>query len=485
MRGSWPFPATLVLVLAWGGLAFGAEFTWAYGPLLVLAAVAGWLGLLARREAAPRPAHRGLALALGLVMAAAIAQVVPLPARAVAALSPARDAAEYERLFAEAAMRELDEPAAGRSTTGPRPLSIAPARTWLGLAFLAALGLLLLGTAHGLAVTGAVGLARAIVILGAGGAFLQIVQNASASSVVYGIFEPRQFGYTSAPFVNRNHTAGWLVMALSLALGHLGGGVARAMRGVRPTWRDRLVWFSTPDASETVLTAFAIGVIGIAIVSTESRSGVLCLLLAVLLFVWWSVLRQRARSRRAVLATHLGFVLIAAAALGGADAVGRRFAAEGAWESLGGRLHIWQDTLRIVRDFPLTGTGLNTFGIAMLHYQTGDRAQLYIESHNDYLQLAAEGGWLLGVPAAIFLLTLVREIRRRFRAGEDDTRTYWLRAGAVIGLAVMAFQSVWDFTLQMPGAAALFVVLAAIAVHRPAPRVGVSGPAGRPRAGTG
>jgi hypothetical protein len=38
----------------------------------------------------------------------------------------------------------------------------------------------------------------------------------------------------------------------------------------------------------------------------------------------------------------------------------------------------------------------------------------------------------------------------------DDTRTYWLRAGAVTALIAIAFQSIFDFTLQMPGAAALF-----------------------------
>ena len=36
-------PAT-VAVLGWGALAFGAEFSWAYAPLLVLCATVGLLG---------------------------------------------------------------------------------------------------------------------------------------------------------------------------------------------------------------------------------------------------------------------------------------------------------------------------------------------------------------------------------------------------------------------------------------------------------
>ena len=79
----------------------------------------------------------------------------------------------------------------------------------------------------------------------------------------------------------------------------------------------------------------------------------------------------------------------------------------------------------------------------------------------------AEGGLLLGVPVLIALALFIREVWRRFREAADDTRTYWLRAGAVTGLCAIAVQELSDFTLQMPGAAALFVVLAAIAIHRP------------------
>ena len=103
----------------------------------------------------------------------------------------------------------------------------------------------------------------------------------------------------------------------------------------------------------------------------------------------------------------------------------------------------------------------------MLHYQAVPGGELSIEAHNDYLELVAEGGLLLGVPILVALVLFVREVWRRFREAADDTRTYWLRAGAVTGLVAIALQEFFDFTLQMPGAAALFVVLAAIAIHRP------------------
>lgn len=102
----------------------------------------------------------------------------------------------------------------------------------------------------------------------------------------------------------------------------------------------------------------------------------------------------------------------------------------------------------------------------MLFYQSHDLAVHYSTAHNDYLQLAAEGGFLVGMPAAWALIVLVRSIRRRFAERADDTETYWIRIGAATGLIAMGLQEIVDFSLQIPGNGLLFVVLCAIAVHR-------------------
>ena len=52
---------------------------------------------------------------------------------------------------------------------------------------------------------------------------------------------------------------------------------------------------------------------------------------------------------------------------------------------------------------------------------------------------------------------------------------YWTRFGAAAGLAGIALQSAVEFSLQMPGNAALFVVLCAIALHRRPPVVDPGG----------
>ena len=57
-------------------------------------------------------------------------------------------------------------------------------------------------------------------------------------------------------------------------------------------------------------------------------------------------------------------------------------------------------------------------------------------------------------------------MRRRFREGDRGPHVRWIRVGAVTGLLAIAIQEAGDFSLQMPANAAMFCVLAAIALHR-------------------
>jgi O-antigen ligase len=380
----------------------------------------------------------------------------------VPAIAPARLAADYQQLYA----RTIGDRVEGLVDAGKTaPISIEPTRTALGLIFFGILALLFVTSTRAFGAIGAGNAARGLIWIGIVVALLELAQKGSGSDVVYGFWYPPFLkGFQSAPFINRNHTAGWLVMVLSLSAGYFAAAVVRGVHGVKPGWRERVLWLSTPAASGIVITGAAIAIMAIAVLVTQSRSGFLALTAAIGMLGWLMLFRQPARSQRVGMGVFLAFVVVSAATWGSVTDVLGRFE-EAPTDA---RWQIWRDTGRIIRDFPLTGTGLNTYGIAMLRYQTVEDGAQYVEAHNDYLHLAAEGGLLLGIPILITLALFIREIRRRFREAADDTTTYWLRAGAVVGLCAIAIQEVTDFTLQMPGAAVLFVVLAAIAIHRPA-----------------
>jgi O-antigen ligase len=307
-------------------------------------------------------------------------------------------------------------------------------------------------------------LARAITIIGVVLAFAGLVQLPMFSGKIYGFWTPGLGGNPFGPFVNKNHFAGWMLMGLPLTVGVLCAGVVQGLRGARPEWRDRILWLSSPDASGLLLHACAAAVMALSLILTMSRSGMLAALCALLLIAMLMLRQQGTATRRLLVIAVLAVIPILAIAPVGAATIARRFASADL-SDLNGRLGPWHDAIRIARRYPLTGTGLNTYGKATLFYQEFNPTVHYAQAHNDYLQLAAEGGVLLVVPAAACIACLVIGIRRRFKEETSET-TYWIRAGATTGIAAIALQEVVEFSLQMPGNAFLFVVLCAIALHR-------------------
>jgi len=524
----------LVLTLAWGALAFGAVYPWAYTPLGIACVAIGVLGFLPRRDVGLARVNRPLLIGVSLVAVVTALQLAPLPHETLMRLSPATESFLRRYDLHYAAMAELEEamarteavraaapglpalserkrvegkpgsptevPAAtGLKAGGPtsaaaggptsaaaggptsaaggsthvsaHATSIDPAQTRLGLALFGGFAILLLGLARGLAAREVRRFAPSLVGVGVVLALVGIIQQAGFNGKIYGFWVPdagiRAFapgGGTFGPFVNRNHFAGWMLMALPVGLSYFCALVGRGMRGVKPGLRNRVLWFASPDANKVILVGFGLLVMGLSLVMTLSRSGITCFAIALALTGLAIARRQAKRSRRAVLATYVLFLGVLAIGWAGLDAVAGRFAEAGI--DLPFRMAAWNDAVDIFRDFPAFGSGVNTFGTAMAVYQTSDPGVRFMEAHNDYVQLLAEGGLLVTIPAFILLLLFIREVRRRFRDDTDDQMTYWIRAGAVTGLIAIGLQEIVEFSLQMPGNAALFCTLMAIAAGK-------------------
>jgi O-antigen ligase len=351
-----------------------------------------------------------------------------------------------------------------------RPLSLNPAATRRAVFLLAAFAVLLAGLTRWLPRRDLRSMVPPLVALGLLVGLIGIVQKAVlgdhawAGMKIYGFWAPRYKLTTPfGPFVNKNHFAGWMLMALPLAVGYLVGLFESAATRVRPGWRSRLLWLGSPEGGRFQLTALAIATMGAALALTKSRSGLACFA-AIVAFAANAAARGR-RTLRARLSVVAGLVVLGAAPLAWANVdLVNRFTS-GA-DSVQLRRQAWRDAATIIGDFPLTGTGLNTYGTATVVYQTAQTNLHVQEAHNDYLQLAAEGGVLLGIPALVAVAGCIRGVRRRLVDDARDPMRYWIRFGAATGLAAIALQSLVEFSLQMPGNAALFVVVCAIALHR-------------------
>lgn len=448
---------TLLLVLAWGVLSFGAVYPWGYWPLAGGAVLIGVWGIAGAR-AWLDPRAWTLTWALLAVAAAISVQLIPLPNDWVAAISPHVDSllSQYEL---------------GYRAPATQTLTVDPQSTWISLGLFLALSVLLIGLTCALTRVRLHFLVREVLSFGVALALFGIIQRAVPWSdadhpVVYGFWKPQHgIAHPFGPYINRNHFAGWMLMILPIAIGYSIAILRDSPRPDTPDWRRWVVWISTPEASRFALAAFSVIVMGTSLVLTQSRSGIVSF--AAVLVALGLAYRRRltTRTKRLAVAAYLTVLLVGALGIAGLGRTVTRFQTD--LDSAQGRLNVWHDALHITHDFPWVGTGIGAFGRAMLVYQTSDRSSIYVQAHDDYLQLAAEGGVLIVIPAAILAGVLIIGIVRRFRRHEDDDFTHWIRVGATAGLIGIAVQSLVEFSLQTPGNTVTFVLLLAIALHRP------------------
>ena len=440
-----------MLVLAWGALAFGAVYDWAFWPL---AAACALCGAHALTRPSPVPRLPGVLTTVGLaaIAVATLAQIVPFPVNLLTALSP----------HGARVLSDLDISFAAR-LVGRHALSIAPEATLTALLLYAAFVTIMLGVARTVSATGPRRLAALIAGLGAVLALVGIAQRPFYSGQIYGFWTPIMAGSPFGPFVNKNHFAGWMLMALPLTFGLLCANAARVVPRGATGWRPRVLWWSSPEANQVLLLAAAAAVMALSLMLTMSRSGMLAFAASISVTSWLAIRRLPAGTGRWVLAGYFACLVLFVVGWAGVDAVAARFGSADP-ATVNERLPIWRDTWSLVKDFWLTGSGLNTYGVATLIYPTSVPGFHLREAHNDYLQLAAEGGLLLGAPIVFTAAALMRDVRQRFAGSHGSS--YWIRLGAVAGLGAIALQSTVEFSLQMPGNAALCAVLGGIALHR-------------------
>jgi O-antigen ligase len=439
----------VVTTIALGTLAFGAVYPWGFLPLFTAGALIGIVGL---RRGGIRLEVRPVAAGVILLCGAMAAQLLPIPRAALATISPRTPAivSGYSLTFAGGAEW--------------LPTSINPQDTQIAMLAVAALGLYLLGLPSLLGGAGVRTVPRALALFAVPLALFAIYSRESRNGFIYWFWQPQDGGGANlaGPFVNRNHFAGWMLMTVCLLIGWLFGQIERAMPGGSGRRGRRLEWLSSAEANGLLLTGGVVLVAAISLFWTMSRSAIIGFGVGTAAFAWLVLQRRRLNTtRRTVVLVALGVVLLAGVAWRGPAQLVTWFQDE---TDLIGRLEAWRDGWAVVQDFPVFGTGLNTYSTAMLFYQKRNLEVHLAQAHNDYLQLLAEGGLLVTIPAAIAVVLLARAIARNLRTAEGEARGYWIRAGAAVGLLAIAVQELFEFSLQIPVNALLFCTLAGIAL---------------------
>ena len=395
-------------------------------------------------------------ICIAALVAGILLQLVPLPGPVIDTISPAD-----RRVTQLIALR----------VPNALPISLDLTRTaWALTVLLGAILVFLI--ARRVFATGGVRIAvRGISAIGMLLAAIALAQDATANGLMYWRWKPVEEGPPPfGPFVNRNHFATWAVMAIPMCVGYLAAhATAHRHHGkdqVPLPWRRRLATFLDGRAMGLMTSACLLLV---ALVMTMSRSGLLGIATAAALGILLRGYSGRAGgSARWWIAAGGALVLVLTLAEVSPSTIGARIATFRV--SASGRFLIWRDTIQVVRDFWLTGTGAGTYLTSMLVYQRSSPGWLFNQAHNHYLQVVSEGGLLLAVPAFLALAIFARDAWRRVAA--DKSGVYWIRAGALCGLAGVAAQSFWETGLTMPANAALAAIAAAIVVHDLPPHSG-------------
>ena len=259
------------------------------------------------------------------------------------------------------------------------------------------------------------------------------------------------------PFINRHHFAGYMELAIAIPLG--------------------LLFTGAIEKQKRVLYGFAAMLMGVALIMTNSRGGIISLGAEILFLAVVGTTararrgrhvprgeRARAAMLRAGLALALVVVLIGGAvAFGGADIFTRLLGTPTASDPTTGRAHFWSVTLKIIKAYPITGSGLGSFGVIYTRYDSRNGLFRVEQAHNDYLQTLSDGGIVGGVLGLSFILILFR--RGFARRETHDQFRRGVVTGALAGCFAVLVHSFFDFTLHTTANALLFLTLAALATQ--------------------
>lgn len=256
-------------------------------------------------------------------------------------------------------------------------------------------------------------------------------------------------GSVFGPFANHNHFAGCMELLIGLPISLI---VANSIR-----------------REERIFYGFLAVVIGITILFSLSRGGMISLFVELLFIVFLSSRLHRKGNQpnpsvwaRATVVAVLVVTIFAGAIWIGADPVVNRVVGDGQETFSSSRTWIWKDAWRVFMTYPISGAGMGAFQTVYPHRSDYDGIYGYVaQAHNDYLQVLADGGIIGGVLALWFICVVLRDVVRGMQA--RDPLIAGLALGSGAGIVGLLTHSLLDFNLQLPANAMIFLLLCSVA----------------------
>ncbi len=457
---------------------------WYFGGVAPAVQVAGGVALLAayflwvwgHGAAGPGLFHVAVptaAIPIVIAMAYAALFLAPLPAAWHARISP--QSYEYWTALgtdtaALAASPDLPEPwTSDRSF----PLTLHPAGTRQNLALLTwSLAAFVLGA---LLFTSRSATVRLLVVLATVGvmqAGFGLVQMLTWNGMLFWRYPMGHAGQPFGSFVNGNHSASLMTLALAGAIGLAFWSfrsaaptaiAASGWRGVLEWIWDRLLAFVVGINAWSAAAFAATVLIAAGVFASRSRGAIVAAVvggLATVCIVWLaqrrSVKQLASMSILAFLAGVCGLVVLLFTEADGGfheDVDSLRDPSE----VVSYRVAHWRDGMRAAQAFAPLGSGLGTYRYVYRPQQRRRDPLWYYHAENQYLEAFTEAGWV-GVLAMLSALALAFLAAWRLLLAQDRT-SQALGVAGVFGLATQTLHAAFDFAHYMPAVAITAAVL--------------------------
>lgn len=291
-----------------------------------------------------------------------------------------------------------------------------------------------------------------IACVAVGQALLGLIQLALGSPSFLAFANAVGVGRASGTFVNKNHFATLLAMALP-ALVMRATGCFRFADDRRPSSALRNGWW-----------AVATAVVVAGLVSSVSRAGLAAGSLAASAAAL-AALSSAHQPHRRILLTVIVVAGLALSTVSGFGLLMKSIEGDAFVQSATGRHAIYAAAWPAALDFFPVGSGLGSFSVAFPRYQPAAFTGFYEHAHNDYLQfvfeLGALGVAILGVWSLAFSLAVVRILQSH----RDGRLLASPAAACLLGSVALAMHSWFDFPTHIPGVAWIACILAALSTR--------------------
>jgi len=267
-------------------------------------------------------------------------------------------------------------------------------------------------------------------------------------------------------YINRNHLAGLMEMCLLLAAAYAGALSTREKRREiiserKASLKGRLARFLSGEQrfNKRTLILFAGAVIGIGLVFSASRGGMISAAGAMLCMSLFFIFRKNHR-RKGFIILFLFLITSAYALYIGAEYPIGRF--KYFYMDIKTRARLAQRTMDMFDDYKVAGIGVGNFQYAYPKYQASEDKNIFIRhAHNDWAQFLAEAG-IIGF--CLFLIGIFYYVYQTLQLWRKRTNSFAVCLGAVpfAVIIAMAIHSYFDFNLHIPANFLMIIAIMAI-----------------------